>query len=138
MPRAVAQPIREALWRAYQQGQPTQALAERFTLPLRTVQHLLQQARANGGPTAPAYAPNAQGPPAGQALRLRARALRQEHPDWGCELIRLVLAEQHPLAPLPCSRTLRRWLRQAGQDKAPPGRRRSAYRRACGLHQTWQ
>jgi transposase len=64
---------------------------------------------------------------------------RRNHPRWGSEMIRLELASQEEL---PCSRTLRRYLRKAGLQAAPAGRTPSAERtrvpRAQRPHQGWQ
>jgi hypothetical protein len=147
MPRAVGQPIRDALWQAHhKEGLDTHALAARFALPTRTVQALLRQARLNGD-TMPAAAYHRPAPAscllADDPVFLQAQALRREHADWGADLVRIVLDEQPSRgeAPkkAPSARTLRRWFAQLGLSAAPPGRRRlPAYRRATCVHQTWQ
>jgi hypothetical protein len=74
---------------------------------------------------------------------LQAIALRRDHPDWGAEMVRIVLAEHFPAAQfpdlrLPCTRTLQRWFAQLDLTSATPGRRHPDYRRATGVHQRWQ
>src|SRR5207247_6228392 len=114
-------------------------LARQFDLPLRTAYHLLHQAGRHQGPLPPpAYRPPPTGPRADPALVAQARALRQQHPDWGCPLIRLVLARHYPQQTLPGSRTLQRWLHQAQLPPPPLGRAPAVYHRASAVHETWQ
>jgi len=65
---------------------------------------------------------------------------RRDHPRWGAELIRLGLAQRYEA--LPCARTLRRHLHQAGLQPAPAGRTPAAAAprvpRATQPHQGWQ
>lgn len=143
MPRAIDHVIRDALWRAHQQeGLAAGVLAPRFDLRPRAVQNLLRQARLNDGvmPAAAYHRPDpAPERYADSPVFLQAQALRREHPDWGADLILVVLAEQFPQPELPCSRTLRRWFAQLGLSPALPGRRPlPVYRRATAVHQTWQ
>lgn len=143
MPRAIDHIIRDALWQAHQhENLDSRVLALRFDLRHRTVQNLLRQARLNNGimptaayhPAVPALKRHADSP-----VFLQARALRLEHPDWGADLIRIVLAEQLPESDLPSARTLLRWFSGIDLCPAPPGRRiLPLYRRAITVHQTWQ
>lgn len=139
MPRPVPLALRQALALAHEQGIAAPDLAVQFGLPLRTTYHLLRQARFHPGEvSAPAYRPPPTGPRADDAVVRQARALRQQHPDWGAPLLRIILARHFPDQPLPSARTLQRWLRQP--DLKPPllGRRRSEYRRASAVQETWQ
>jgi hypothetical protein len=136
MPAAVPLPIREALFRASQQGDTTPALVQRFALSPRTVRHLLRQARSAGQAQAPHY--HCPGPKPLSALMQQARALRHDHPQWGAPLIRIFLAKNNPQVQVPCGRTIQRWLAQAGLAPAPRGRPPTAYQRACQVHQRWQ
>src|SRR5262249_50907073 len=62
---------------------------------------------------------------------------RRDHPRGGSAMIRLELQAQH--AALPCARTIRRHLRQAGLPAAPPGRPPARSPRvARAPHQRWQ
>ena len=65
--------------------------------------------------------------------------LRQAHPRWGSEMIRLELAPQQPM---PSARTIRRHLHEAHASAAPPGRPSAIGRprvpRAVRPHQGWQ
>src|SRR5262249_34516179 len=64
---------------------------------------------------------------------------RRDHPRWGSEMIRLELADRH--GGLPCARTIRRHLRQAGLQPAPAGRPPAPsprLPRAEQPHQGWQ
>lgn len=143
MPRAISQGVRDAMWQAHQgERLDNEALARRFGLPLRTVQNLLLRAhRNNDAMPAAAYRcpPTASRRLAADPVFLQAQALRRDHPEWGSELIRVVLAEHFPGVALPSSRTLQRLLAQVDLGSAPPGRRRlPVYRRAAAVHQTWQ
>src|ERR1700751_2910957 len=92
MPRAIPPTVRQAVLRGHQRGLDPTALAQRFRLPLRTVYHLLRLGRDHGGGVPPpAYQGPPTGPHAAEALVVQARALRQEHPQWGAELIRVIL-----------------------------------------------
>ena len=140
MAGAVPLPIRQALVRGHQKGDSAPALALQFHLPLRTVYHILRQARLQDGQVAAAaYHVPPIGPQAPPSLVAEALALRQAHPEWGTELIRIFLARNNPDATLPCSRTLRRWLHDAGLGPAPVGRRPAEFDpRALTVHDTWQ
>jgi hypothetical protein len=138
MPRAVAMPVRLALWAAAKQGASTTQLACRFALPQRTVRRLLAQTRANGDrPTPPAYrcGPRLRSV---DPVRDAAVILREEHPSWGARFIRGVLADSLPEEVLPCERTLRRWLRGRNCAPAPAGRESARLPRAARPHQRWQ
>ena len=143
MPRAIEQGIRTAIWQAHRNEQlDSVALAQRFGLPRRTVQHLLLQARRNHG-TMPSPAYHCPQPASRRLVKdpifLQAQALRRDHPQWGSELIRILLTEHFPEAPVPSSRTLQRWLDQVDLLPALPGRPRlPVYHRATAVHQTWQ
>jgi hypothetical protein len=96
------------------------------------------------GPTGfgliPSYAPPA--PPAHahpDATHQAVLELRRQHPTWGSELIRVMLAQAQPHVVWPSSQAFRRWLRAAGLAPAPAGRRPGASpTRADQPHQTWQ
>ena len=143
MPRAIEQGIRTAIWQAHQKEKlESVALAQRFGLPRRTVQDLLLQARRNDG-TMPSPAYHSPEPAskrlANDPIFLQAQALRREHPEWGSEIIRIILTEHYPEGPVPSSRSLQRWFDQVDLLPALPGRRLlPVYRRATAVHQTWQ
>ena len=95
MPRAITQGIRTAIWQAHQRERlDSKALARRFDLPRRTVQNLLLRACRNDGamPSAAYHSPEtAPQRLANDPVFLQAQALRRDHPDWGSELVRVVL-----------------------------------------------
>lgn len=73
----------------------------------------------------------------------RAAWLREDHPGWGAEMIRLCLQEQHAGQQLPSARTIQRWLKELELNPAPAGRRPQGPRpgrppRAKAVHQAWQ
>lgn len=118
------------------------AVAAQLHLPLRTVQRLFARFEQLGRDgIATRYAACGQQQPA-QTPPEQVEQLcqtRRDHPLWGSEMIRLELAT--PQAALPCARTVRRHLRRAGLQAAPPGRpptRSPRLGRARTVHQRWQ
>jgi transposase InsO family protein len=139
MPAPVPLPIRQAIWARHQANESVTELARTYGLAPRTVRGLIQRGRQRGveglaaDPTVPAARERPNHPAYEAAIQLR-----RQHPGWGSDLIRVMLAEQG-LAPLPAARSLRRWFAAAGLNPAPPGRRpQSERRRARAPHQTWQ
>src|SRR5262249_323040 len=72
-------------------------------------------------------------------VRRQALAMRQKHPTWGADLIRVALREQQPRIAWPCASTLRRWFHNVGLGPAPrPQRPRRHTAKATEAHHTWQ
>ena len=141
MPRPLPVPIRQVIWRRFQDGQDGQAIAAALGLAPRTVRHLLGRFR-RGGPDAlfPSYdrCGEATRKPVESVLQT-ALGLRREHPTWGAGLIRVMLRRQQPDLCPPAERTLQRWFLQAGLAPATAGRRPATdSRRAEQPHQVWQ
>jgi hypothetical protein len=140
MPAPVPLPIRQAMWRRWEQGATTAELSDAFDLPARTVRNLLRRWRQRGATgLAPDYGHLPDPPPAPDhpAFEPAAR-LRREHPAWGAGLIRIYLEDQR-VQPLPAVRTLQQWFRRAGLTPAPPGRRpASSGPRATAPHDIWE
>lgn len=118
-------------------------VAARFDLSKRTVRRLFRRFEELGE----AGIPNGYRQCGNQLdtdWKQRAAQLRQEHPNWGAEMIRLCLQEQHPTEQVPSARTMQRWLKELELNPAAPGRRvhepRAAKRlpRAEEPHQAWQ
>lgn len=140
MARALAVPVRLAVFRRWQRGQTAAEIADALALAPRTVRHLLQRFRRRPEGLAPAYDrcgwPRPWPDP---AVYQQALELRRLHPGWGAGLIRVVLRERWPKAVLPSTRTLRRWFSRAGLGPAPRGRKPSPPRdRATRVHDVWQ
>src|SRR5262245_3627698 len=107
-------------WRA--QADPHD-VARQFGVSLRSVQRLFARfAQWGDDGIAPDYAAcgQQQAVVTPAALVEQFCQTRREHPRWGSEMIRLELAVQHEA--LPCARTIRRHLHQAGLQPAPAGR----------------
>jgi hypothetical protein len=138
MPRPVPLPIRQALVRAHRLGQPPAQLAQTFSLPTRTVYHLLQQTRSHAEVPGTAYHPPPNGPRADDAIVRQAHALRQQHPAWGAPLIRIILARHFPDQTMPSARTLQRWLGKPRQTTPRLDQPHPAYQRASAVHESWQ
>jgi transposase len=139
MPRFVPIPTRLAVWNAHLDGQDTTTLADCFDLSPRTVRSILQHGRLHGGVFLP---PNYRAGPAASdftpSLRQQVLALRQQHPLWGAELVRIWLEDHCPAEPLPSPPTIRRWLKEAGLSPARAGRKSTPPARACAPHEVWQ
>jgi hypothetical protein len=141
MPRSIPVPLRQAMWRRYQDGQDGPTIAEALGLAPRTVRNLLDRLR-RGGPDAlyPSYDQcGASTPKPAESLVQAAVGLRREHPTWGAGLIQVMLHRRLPNQPLPAVRTLQRWFQRAELSPAPVGRRSAAdSRRAQRPHEVWQ
>jgi len=138
MPRAIAVPVRLAMRRAWQQGRSIGELSARFGVPVRTVRHLVRLFR-DEETLQPAYDRCGRAAATASPWIEEALRLRQQHAGWGAGLIRVLLHEKYPEAPLPCERTLQRWMRRGRAEPAPPGRRPSgAAQRAQRPHEVWQ
>ena len=117
-------------------------IATQLSLPLRTVQRWFARfARLGSAGVATGYSACGQH----QAVQTPAeqveefRKTRRAHLLWGSEMIRLQLEDEYPT--LPCARTIRRHLHQAGIQAAPPGRPPALsppVARATAPHQRWQ
>jgi hypothetical protein len=141
MPAPLPLPVRQALWQRFLRGQSPTTIAQALGLAPRTVRHLLRRLR-DGGPDAlaPTYrSPQVPPDPMTQQLHDQTIAWRREHPQWGSGLLRVFLLRDFPQATIPCTRTLQRWLEQAGLGPAPSGRRPSLDTpRAGHPHEVWQ
>jgi Homeodomain-like domain len=142
MARAIAVPLRLALFRCWQRGQTVAEISEALALPPRTVRQLVQRFRdgQRGDVLAPAYDRcgwhRSWRDPEVQQLALE---LRRQHARWGAGLIRVLLRERWPKQPLPSTRTLQRWFANAGLGPAPRGRPPATQRqRANQPHEVWQ
>ncbi len=116
MPRPIPLPVRQAIWRRYQDGQDGSTIARALDLPPRTVRHLLDRfGRGDPALLAPSYDRcGAATPKPDEALVRAALDLRRQHPTWGAGLIRVMLGHRLPEDPLPTTRTLQRWFHRAG------------------------
>jgi transposase len=140
MPPPIPVPIRQAIFRLWQQGCGTRQIVASTGLPSPTVRRFLQRFRHRGrdgilpdyrGPAATGAAP----PEVVQA----AVRLRRDHPTWGAGLIRVQLLLEAPGQPAASERTLQRWFVRAGLSPAPAGRPpRVDLDRATSPHETWQ
>jgi hypothetical protein len=138
MPASIPVAIRRAILRGARNGATVAVLAGRFHLPERTVRHLIQRLAGQQDVT-PAYQHCGRPAAPPSPILEETLRLRRAHPSWGAGLIRVFLHEGHPQEPLPCTRTLQRWLRRCGEAAAPAGRRpTSASPRAQQPHECWQ
>jgi hypothetical protein len=141
MPRPTPVPVRQALWRRFQDGQDVATMAHALGLAPRTVRQLIHRFRHQGhAAVAPSYdLCGADTPTYPDAVAHAALALRREHPRWGAGLIRVMLSRQFLGDPLPADRTLQRWFSRAGLAPVAAGRRPdSVSRRAARPHEVWQ
>jgi transposase len=140
MPRPIPVPIRQTMFRLWQQGQATRQIATSLGLPSSTVRRFLQRFRRRGiDGIAPDYHHLAASEAVPCEMRQTAVRLRQEHPTWGAGLIRVQLLLEAPGQPVPSERTLQRWFVRADLSPAPAGRPPKAnLARATEPHETWQ
>jgi hypothetical protein len=141
MPKSVPVPVRQKLWERAFQGESVNSLADAFGLSPRTIRHLLKRCRDQGEMgLIPGYrVPKSPDHAHPETIRQAVLALRRDHPSWGAELIRVMLADDKPQVAWPSPSTIRRWFRAAELAHAPAGRRaRASSTRADQPHQTWQ
>jgi hypothetical protein len=126
----------------WQEHANSHQVAIEFSLSLRTVQRLFARFDQDGEKgIVPDYGLCGlqQSQRTAPGLVEQLCQVRRDHPLWGSEMIRLELEEV--TEDLPCARTIRRHLQQAGLQPAPVGRPRSAEShvpRAEEPHQGWQ
>src|ERR1039458_5864496 len=140
MPRPIPIPIRQAMFRLWQQGQGSRDIAAALGLAHSTVRRLLGRFRRQGSE---GIAPDYRRPPVVETsssdVEQAALRLRRDHPTWGAGLIRVHLLQGMPGQPVPAERTLQRWFERADLSPAPAGRRpRVDLGRATVPHETWQ
>jgi Homeodomain-like domain len=141
MPKSVPVPVRQKLWERASRGESVNALADAFGLSPRTIRHLLKRCRDRGeiGLIPADRAPKSPDHAHPEAIRQAVLALRRDHPTWGAQLIRVMLADEKPQLAWPSPSTIRRWVRAAELARAPAGRpARASSKRAEQPHQTWQ
>ena len=139
MPRPLPVPVRQALFRLWQQGVEASQIAAALGIPCSTVYRMLQRFRHEGAAAIPPgyhYRADELTPP--EVIR-DALDLRREHPTWGAEVILWKLREADPQRNVPTARTLQRWFVRADLTPAPAGRRPKVnLARATTPHDTWQ
>ena len=140
MPRPIPVPIRQAIFRLWQQGRGTREIATAWKMPCSTVRRLLQRFCRHGRDgIVPDYRYRSATAAAPSEIVEAAVGLRREHPTWGAGLIRVQLLLEAPQRPVPSERTLQRWFVRAGLCPAPAGRPpRVNLDRATAVHETWQ
>lgn len=141
MPRPTPVPVRQALFRLWQQqGQQTRPIAATLGLPCSTVRRLLGRFRRRGPERiTPDYHRPAVVEAASSEVMQAALRFRREHPSWGAGLIRVEVLQALPGRSVPSERTFQRWFVRADLSPAPAGRRPQAdLARATRPHETWQ
>jgi transposase len=92
MPRPIPVPIRQAMFRFWQQGCGTRQIATSLDLPCSTVRRLLQRFRRHGRDGIPPHYRHLSATEAVPSeMTQTAVRLRREHPTWGAGLIRVQL-----------------------------------------------
>jgi transposase len=139
MPRPVPVPVRQAMFRLWQQGHATHQIATSLDLPASTVRRFLQRFRRRGIDGIPAdYHHRAAGETVPSEMMQTAVRLRQEHPTWGAGLIRVQLRQEALEQPVPSERTLQRWFERArvvtrSRGTAPASRLGPGDRASCDM-----
>ena len=138
MPRPIPVPVRQIMFRLWQEGWNAPQIAERFGVSCPTVYRLLQRFRLDGvAGVTPGYHRSGGDLTPPEAVRA-AIDVRREHPTWGAEFIRMQLLETDPAWPVPSARRCAGGLR-GPTSPAPAGRRpRVKAQRAAAPHEAWQ
>lgn len=117
-------------------------MADELQVSLRTIQRLYQQFELHGEAVIkPAYHRCGQNHPqkTSEDILQKVRSMRQQHPKWGAELIRLIVQPKTDGQTMPVARTLQRHLQRMGLAPAAPGRRaKESPARATRPHEVWQ
>lgn len=126
----------------WKQKVSARVVADEFEVSLRTIQRLYHQFQVHGeSAIEPSYHRCGQNHPhkAPDDILQKVRSLREQHPAWGAELIRLVVQPKQRGVAMPVARTLQRHLQRMGLAPAAPGRRvKESPARATRPHQVWQ
>ena len=140
MPRAIPVPVRQTIVQRHEAGETIPAVAAELHLSPWSVRKIWRRYRDLGAERlAPDY--DRCGPREPHTPRLLYRAarwLRRRHPTWGAAVIRILLKQRWPEAPVPHERTLQRWFRRA--HLLPPPRQLPPQNPARGQepHEVWQ
>jgi hypothetical protein len=129
-------------FRHWKSGTPLSEVAARLDISEKSVRRLYCRFDCSGEEGAHDQYSNC-GHPLDTHWKERAAQIRQEHPRWGGEVIRLQLSHESPGAPLPSARSIQRWMKELDLHAAPPGRRSRGPRparlpRAESPHLAWQ
>ncbi len=141
MPRAIPVAVRQLIWRRHQQGESTAALAAAYGVSARAIRALIGRL-LSAGPDA--IRPNYHAPPPPAHAkpadcRAEVTQLRRDHATWGAAWMLTILRQRFPGRPWPAPRTVQRWLKAAGLNPAPRGRRPGTNaNRATAPHEVWQ
>jgi hypothetical protein len=139
MPAPIENAIRSEIIQRHQSGESLRSISEELKLSYHTVKKLWQHWR-KGGKIEPNYEQaKRQGTRQFGGLYAPAIALKTAHPRWGAPLILLELQQTIPCSTYPTPRTLQRWFRQAGVNRAAlvKQRREKFVKRGQAVHQVW-
>ena len=135
MPRATQLHLRLVLDHLARLGATASDISRQLSLPLSTVRELMRRAAQAGPNPDPAvlqphyHACGRRSSPVPWVLETTL-ALRRQNPRWGGGRIHIelqILIEKMSLdTPLPCTRTLQRYLHRHGLAPGPPGRSRGS------------
>jgi Homeodomain-like domain-containing protein len=139
MPAPLDNGSRLEVVRRHQQGESLRAISEMLRLSYHTVKKVWQH-WTRTGKVEPNYERAQQRGTRryGDVYPLAVR-LKRDHPRWGGQLIWLELRQQNPRLALPGVRTLQRWFREAGVQRAGTLRvaQEGFVKRGKAVHQVW-
>lgn len=137
MPGPIENQIREIIIQRHEDGETLRSISEELNLSYETVKHLWQHWRKTGH-IEPSYErAKERGTRQYQAIYEQVIQLKREHPRWGAALIRVEL-QKAGFKPLPSVRTMQRWFREAGVNRAANVQQRvKTIQRGQQVHAVW-
>lgn len=139
MPAPIENAIRSEIIQRHQKGETLRDISEELKLSYHTVKKLWQQWHKRGKIEPNYEQAKRKGTRQFGGLYAPAIALKTSHPRWGAPLILLELQQTIPSQTYPTARTLQRWFRQAGINRAAAVKqsRTKFVQRGQAVHQVW-
>ena len=139
MPAPLANEIRRQIVNRHEEGETLKAISESLNLSYNTVRKIWSHWRKHGQ-LSPNYEQAKQkGTREYPVVYEEAIDMKRQHPRWGAQLIRLELGVAYPTEKLPSVRTLQRWFKQAGVNRASKVKHNgvSVVQRGKAVHEVW-
>ena len=141
MPKPVPVAVRQVIVERHEKGETLEAIAAELEMSFWTVRNIWRGYRDRGeAGLRPDYGScGRKGVRAPRKVYRAALWLKRAHPTWGAGLIRVLISERWPGLEVPHERTLQRWFRAAGLNRASRQRfPRPKRERGQAAHDVWQ